>query len=229
MERPVRRGYHDRMSQDATSFLKLALELQALRFGSFTLKSGRQSPYFFNAGALTTGQAMAAIGRFYAGAIEAHDLRPDCIFGPAYKGIPIAAVTAAALCERHGHDIRFAYNRKEPKQHGEGGVLVGGPVAGRVVIVDDVITAGTAVRQAIGLIGEAQATVAGVVLALDRQERGLGDRSAVQELAAELDAPVLSIACLDDLISLLEADQDHSGHRAAMSRYRERYGVDSTG
>ncbi len=212
---------------DSQSFLELAMELGALRFGSFTLKSGRQSPYFFNAGALTTGQAMAQMGRFYARTIQTHNLEPDCIFGPAYKGISIAAVTAAALYEQHGADIRFAYNRKEAKQHGEGGELVGGPVAGRVVITDDVITAGTAVRQAVELIRQAQATVAGVVLALDRQERGLSDRSAVQELAAELHAPVVSIACLDDLIAMLADDQGHDEDRLAMNRYRERYGIDS--
>ena len=207
------------------AFLQLAIELGALRFGSFTLKSGRESPYFFNAGVFAGGRAIAALGRFYAAVIQNEQLEPDVLFGPAYKGIPIAAVTAAALADHHDRDVTFAYNRKEAKAHGEGGRIVGATLAGRVVIVDDVITAGTAVREAIGLIRDAGAEVAGVVLALDRQERGRGERSAVQELAAELDAPVAAIAGLDDLIELAAGDPRLEEYLAAMRAYRERYGA----
>lgn len=214
---------HDIPQQQA--FLELGLELGALRFGRFTLKSGRESPYFFNAGVLSTGRAIAALGRFYATVIEREQLAPDVIFGPAYKGIPIAAVTAAALADHHGRDVPFAYNRKEAKTHGEGGQVVGAALGGRVVIVDDVITAGTAVREAIGLIEAAGARVVGVVLALDRQERGRGRHSAVQELAAELGAPVAAIATLDDLIGLAAGDAALREHLPAMRAYRERYGI----
>lgn len=206
-------------------FLHLAIRLGALRFGDFTLKSGRHSPYFFNAGVFCTGASIAALGRFYAQTIQQHDLQPQVLFGPAYKGVPIAAVTTAALSEQHGLDIPFAYNRKEAKQHGEGGRLVGGPVSGRVIIVDDVITAGTAVREAITLVREAGAEVAGVVLALDRQERGQGSLSAVGELEQQLGAPVVSIASLQQVIAVVGEDPALAVHHAAMTRYRNEYGV----
>ncbi|MBT8135946.1 MAG: orotate phosphoribosyltransferase [Gammaproteobacteria bacterium] len=206
-------------------FLRLAIELGALRFGSFTLKSGRQSPYFFNAGVFSTGRAVAALGRFYAETVLATDLEFDMLFGPAYKGIPLVAVTAAALADHHDLDTAFAYNRKEAKSHGEGGAIVGAPLAGRVIILDDVITAGTAVRQAVELIRTAGAEVAAVVLALDRQERGAGPRSAVEELGAELGTPVASIASLGDLIALLGSDSHLREHLPAMEAYRQDYGV----
>ncbi|MDH3646631.1 MAG: orotate phosphoribosyltransferase [Gammaproteobacteria bacterium] len=216
------------MNQDQgyqRAFLELAIDLGALKFGNFTLKSGRESPYFFNAGVFNTGSAIARLGRFYAEVIAATDLKFDMLFGPAYKGIPLAAVTAAALADHHDMDIRLAYNRKEVKQHGEGGSIVGGPLAGRVLIVDDVITAGTAVRQAVALIREAGAGVAGVVLALDREERGTGSRSAVQELGSELGVPVASIASLGDLVALVASDAALGQHLQAMRAYRRHYGV----
>lgn len=221
-------AYHTGMSGDSTcqqAFLNLAIELGALRFGRFTLKSGRESPYFFNAGVFASGRSIAALGRYYAQTIQRNQLEPDMLFGPAYKGIPIAAVTAAALADHHDLDLPFAYDRKEAKAHGEGGRLVGASVSGRVVIVDDVITAGTAVRHAIELIREAGGEVAGVVLALDRQERGREQRSAVQELSDELRAPVVSIASLADLIVLLDGHSALAGHLPAMTAYRDRYGV----
>lgn len=206
-------------------FLQLAIRLGALKFGSFTLKSGRQSPYFFNAGVFSSGEAIAALGRFYARTILATDLQFDMLFGPAYKGIPLVAVTAAALADHHGLDTAFAYNRKEAKTHGEGGAIVGARLRGEVIIIDDVITAGTAVRQAVSMIRDAGARVAGVVLALDREERGSGERSAVQELSAGLDAPVTSIASLGDLIGLLAADTRWNQHLPALEAYRRDYGV----
>jgi len=207
------------------TFLELAIELGALKFGRFTLKSGRESPYFFNAGVFSTGSAIAALGRFYADVIVATDLEFDMLFGPAYKGIPLAAVAAAALADHHAIDAGFAYNRKEAKRHGEGGSIVGTPIAGRVLIVDDVITAGTAVREAVGLIRQAGAEVAGVVLALDREERGDGELSAVQELSAELAAPVASIASLGDLIGLVASEPGLGRYLPAMEGYRRHYGV----
>lgn len=207
------------------AFLELAIRLGALGFGRFTLKSGRQSPYFFNAGVFSTGSAIAALGRFYAETIVATGFKFDMLFGPAYKGIPLAAVSAAALADHHCIDSGFAYNRKEAKQHGEGGSIVGAKVAGRVLIVDDVITAGTAIRQAVELIRDAGAEVAGVVLALDRQERGQGSRSAVQELSRELAAPVASIASLGDLMALVASDEGLSRYLPAMEDYRRHYGV----
>ncbi len=206
-------------------FLELALRLGALKFGSFTLKSGRVSPYFFNAGVFSSGSAIAALGRYYATVALAADLQFDVLFGPAYKGIPLAAVTAATLSDQHGIDTQFAYNRKEAKQHGEGGSIVGATLEGRVLVIDDVITAGTAIRQATAVIREAGAEVAGVILALDREERGEGDLSAVQELSVELDAPVASIASLGDLIAMVGSAPDLAGFLPAMEAYRARYGV----
>ncbi|MBT8131608.1 MAG: orotate phosphoribosyltransferase [Gammaproteobacteria bacterium] len=206
-------------------FLQLAIDLGALKFGSFTLKSGRQSPYFFNAGVFSSGSALASLGRFYAEVIMSLGIEFDMLFGPAYKGIPLVAVTAASLADDHNIDVPIAYNRKEAKQHGEGGSIVGAPLSGKVLIIDDVITAGTAVRQAIAMIQQAGASVGGVILALDRQERGAGSQSAVQELAAELSQPVASIATLSDLIALVASEEALSGHLAAMSAYRRDYGV----
>jgi len=208
------------------AFIELALARGALRFGSFTLKSGRESPYFFNAGLFNTGAALAALGACYADAIAGAGLAFDVLFGPAYKGIPLATATAIALAERHGRDVPWVFNRKEAKAHGEGGSLVGAPLAGRVLIVDDVITAGTAIRESIGIIRAAGAEPCGVLLALDRQERGKGERSAVQEVELELGLPVTSIITLADLLEDLESRAGADPDRlVALRNYRGRYGV----
>jgi orotate phosphoribosyltransferase len=205
--------------------LSCAVEAGALRFGEFTLKSGRPSPYFFNAGLFDTGARLDRLGRAYAQRILESDLDFDCLYGPAYKGIPLAAATAIALSRDHGRDIPYAFNRKEAKDHGEGGSIVGRPLAGRVLIVDDVITAGTSVRESVEIIRAAGAVPAAVAIALDRQERGAGERSAVAEAQALLGIPVLSILCLDDLIAFLESSPAHAMPLAAMREYRGRYGV----
>jgi orotate phosphoribosyltransferase len=206
-------------------FIDLSLELGVLRFGEFTLKSGRVSPYFFNAGLFNTGYAAAKLGRFYAAAVAESGIHFDMIFGPAYKGIPLAALTAAALAEHHGIDVPFAYNRKEAKAHGEGGSIVGAELAGKVLIVDDVITAGTAVREAYKIINTAGADIAGLMISLDRQERGQGSLSAVQELRASLDIPVVSIVQLGDLIETLEESSEFAAFLDPVVSYRKKYGV----
>lgn len=206
-------------------FIDLALELGVLRFGEFTLKSGRVSPYFFNAGLFNTGYAAARIGRFYAAAIAASEVEFDVLFGPAYKGIPLVALTAAALAEQYDIDVPWCYNRKEAKAHGEGGSIVGAPPAGRVLIVDDVITAGTAVREAYDIITSNGADVAGLAISLDRQERGQGSLSAVQELKSSLGIPVISIIQLDDLIDTLDESKDYAEFLGPVVDYRRRYGV----
>ena len=186
-------------------FIELALAQQVLRFGEFRLKSGRLSPYFFNAGLFNTGASVATLGRCYARAIAESGVGYDMLFGPAYKGIPLATTTAVALADWHGHNAPFAFNRKEAKTHGEGGSIVGAPLAGRVLIIDDVISAGTAIRASMEIIRAAGATPAGVVVALDRQERGQGPLSAVQEVQQAFSIPVVNIIALDDLIEHLEA------------------------
>ena len=206
-------------------FIDLAMELGVLRFGEFTLKSGRVSPYFFNAGLFNTGYAAARLGRFYAEAISQSEVEFDMLFGPAYKGIPLAALTAASLAEQHGVDVPYAFNRKEAKSHGEGGSTVGASVEGRVLIVDDVITAGTAVREAYQLITAMGADVAGLVISLDRQEKGQTDRSAVQELRDALGVPVISIIRLDDLVVRLEEVPDYGEYLEPVLDYRKKYGV----
>jgi orotate phosphoribosyltransferase len=206
-------------------FLELALELDVLRFGEFTLKSGRVSPYFFNAGLFSTGYAAAKLGRYYASAIAASEIEFDMLFGPAYKGIPLATLAAAALAEHHDDDVPYAFNRKEAKDHGEGGNIVGAPLAGQVMIVDDVITAGTAVREAEAIIRNAGASVAGLTISLDRQEVGQGSRSAVQELEQSLNIPVVSIVTLEDLVELLEEAGEYSEFLEPVVQYRERYGA----
>jgi orotate phosphoribosyltransferase len=206
-------------------FLDLALELGVLRFGEFTLKSGRKSPYFFNAGLFNTGKALDKLGSYYARAIVDSGQLFDMLFGPAYKGIPLAALTAAALYREHGIDIPYAFNRKETKAHGEGGNLVGAPLQGRVLIIDDVITAGTAIRESVDIIRAAGATAAGVAIALDRQERGQGTLSAVQEAEADLGLAVTRIVGLTDLIGYLENDTDRDEHLKAVRAYRESYGI----
>jgi orotate phosphoribosyltransferase len=206
-------------------FIELALELNVLRFGEFTLKSGRVSPYFFNAGLFSTGYAAAKLGRFYAAAIAESEIRFDMLFGPAYKGIPLATLAAAALAEQHDIDVPYAFNRKETKAHGEGGSIVGAPLSGRILIVDDVITAGTAMREAYQIITSAGAEIAGVVISLDRQERGQGPYSAVQELRQSLGIPVVSIVQLDDLINILEESSEYEQYLDPVLSYRKQFGV----
>lgn len=206
-------------------FVNLAIELGVLRFGEFTLKSGRVSPYFFNAGLFNTGYAAARLGRYYATAIRESKLKFDMIFGPAYKGIPIAALTAAALAEHQDIDVPYSFNRKEAKAHGEGGNIVGPPLEGRVLIVDDVLTAGTAVRDAYQLISAAGAEVAGLAISLDRQERGQGPASAVQELKQALGIPVISIIGLDDVIISLEESSEYEAELGPILEYRRKYGA----
>jgi orotate phosphoribosyltransferase len=211
--------------QSQREFLDLAIARNALRFGDFTLKSGRVSPYFFNAGLFDSGAALALLGRAYADAAVQADVRFDMLFGPAYKGIVLAALTAAALAERHGRDVPFAYNRKEAKDHGEGGTLVGASLKGRVLIVDDVITAGTAIREALALLREHGAEPAGVLIALDREERGQGTLSATQELSAEFGIPTIAIARLSDLLAYAKDKIELATHHRRLVEYRERYGA----
>ncbi|HKQ82761.1 MAG TPA: orotate phosphoribosyltransferase [Steroidobacteraceae bacterium] len=205
-------------------FIRLCLDLGVLRFGEFKLKSGRMSPYFFNAGLFNTGRALAELGRYYAQTIQSSELLFDLLFGPAYKGIPLVAATAVALADHHGRSLPWAFNRKEAKDHGEGGSIVGASLGGRVLIVDDVMTAGTALRESLQIIEAHGAVPAGVVIALDRQERGTGELSAVQEVQSRYGLPVHSILKLSDLISYLEQQSD-PGQLEAMRRYREEYGV----
>ena len=211
-------------------FIDLALARSALRFGRFTLKSGRESPYFFNAGLFNDGESLAVLGECYASALQASGVQFDMLFGPAYKGIPLVAATAVALASRHGRNVPWAFNRKETKDHGEGGQMVGCPLAGKVVIVDDVITAGTAIRESVELIRRAGAEPVAVLLALDRQERGQGERSAVQEVAEEFGLRCVSLLTLGDLIDMLSgagagANTLPVEHLQALREYRARYGI----
>jgi orotate phosphoribosyltransferase len=208
-----------------TDFIDLCVRLGVLRFGSFTLKSGRESPYFFNAGLFNTGAAIGAVGRAYAAALDASGLEFDMLFGPAYKGIPLVTITAAALAQHAGRNLPFAFNRKEAKDHGEGGSIIGSPLKGRVLIVDDVITAGTAIRESIDIIKAAGAQAAGVLLALDRQERAPESRlSAVQEVRNHYGIPVITVVNLDDLMQHT-ALQGRKDDLERMQSYRERYGL----
>ncbi|MEM6640833.1 MAG: orotate phosphoribosyltransferase [Pseudomonadota bacterium] len=215
------------MSSQRDRFLSLAIRAGALKFGEFTLKSGRVSPYFFNAGEFSSGEALATLGSLYADALVKMDAPFDMLFGPAYKGIPLVAVTAAALYTEHGLDVPYAYNRKEAKQHGEGGTLVGGAVRGRVAIIDDVITAGTAIVEAIDLIRAAGATPSAVAIALDRQEVAGTDesRSAIQKLEQAHGLQVTALATLDNLIDFVDRDNSAAGRLEALQAYRERYGL----
>ncbi|HHX34621.1 MAG TPA: orotate phosphoribosyltransferase [Gammaproteobacteria bacterium] len=206
-------------------FIQFALERGVLRFGEFTLKSGRISPYFFNAGLFDSGLALAKLGRFYAQALVDSGLSYDVVFGPAYKGIPLAATTAVALAEQHQRDVPWCFNRKEAKDHGEGGTLVGAPLAGNVVIVDDVITAGTAIREVMQIIQAQGAQAAGVLIALDRQERGTGALSAIQEVERDFNMPVISIVSLQQVLEYLAQSSELKQYLPAVERYREDYGI----
>ena len=206
-------------------FIEFALGCQVLRFGEFKTKAGRLSPYFFNAGLFNDGNSLGRLAEFYAKAAEAGGVQFDMLFGPAYKGIPLVATIAMALAQR-GRNFPFAYNRKEAKDHGEGGNIVGAPLQGRVLIVDDVISAGTSVRESVELIRAAGATPCGVVIALDRMERGSGPLSAVQEVMRDYGIPVLAVATLEDLMTYLRGRPDFNVHQAAVARYRETYGVE---
>jgi len=208
-----------------SDFLDFALNVGVLKFGQFTLKSGRISPYFFNAGLFNTGSSLARLGRFYAQAIVDSGIQFDVLYGPAYKGIPLAAVTAAALFDQHGIDTPYAFNRKEAKDHGEGGTIVGHPLEGRVLIIDDVITAGTAVRECMTVIEGAGAQPAGVAIALDRQERGTGETSAIQEVEVDYGIPVTSIVKLENLVEFLVQQENDSGTLEDIRNYRKQYGV----
>ena len=212
-------------STSSSAFVAFCLKLGVLRFGSFILKSGRQSPYFFNAGLFNSGQAIAQLGRFYAQAVMQSDIAHDMLFGPAYKGIPLVTTTAVALADQHHRDLPWAFNRKEAKAHGEGGSIVGAPLKGRVLIVDDVITAGTAIRESVEIIKAAGATPAGIVLALDRQEKGNSELSAVQEIEQQYGLPVTSIIKLADLIEHLRASTDSQATLAAVQQFRDQYGI----
>lgn len=215
------------MEKYQIDFIQLALKHQALCFGEFVLKSGRTSPYFFNAGRFQTGSALADLGRFYAAAIAASGVEFDLIFGPAYKGIPLAATTAVALADHHHRDLPYCYNRKEAKDHGEGGTLVGAPLKGRILIVDDVITAGTAVREVMDIINKAGAKPAAVLIGLNRMEKGQGNVSAIQEVEQTFGIPVVSIINLNHIIDYLE----HQGGQQTMveniKQYRATYGVNA--
>ena len=222
------------MQENKQRFIELAIQNKVLRFGEFTLKSGRTSPYFFNAGLFNSGQAIAALGQCYAQAIVDNRIDCDVIFGPAYKGIPLVTATVYALASEHGIDKPFAFNRKEAKDHGEGGTIVGATVQGKTLIVDDVITAGTAIREAVGII-QAQtragvdtstATASAVLIAMDRQERGKGALSAIQEVQQTFDMQVYSIITLQDLIDFMQTDKTSAQHLSAMQAYREQYGIE---
>ena len=206
-------------------FIELALRERVLKFGEFTLKSGRISPYFFNAGMISSGTALAQVGCAYAAAIHSSKNEFDMLFGPAYKGIPLVVSAAIAYDRLYANDIDFAYNRKEAKDHGEGGQLVGAPLSGRVLIIDDVMTAGTAVREVIQLIQSNGAELAGVVVGLDRQERGQAGLSAVQEIERDFKVPVIGIITLDDLSQYLATNSEYGGYKSKIAAYRDRYGV----
>ncbi len=206
-------------------FIEFALEKQVLKFGEFTLKSGRTSPYFFNAGLFNTGRDLARLGRFYAAALEDAGIDYDVLFGPAYKGIPIATTTAVALADHHNKDVPYCFNRKEKKAHGEGGTLVGSELKGKIMLVDDVITAGTAIRESMEIIADNGADLSGVLIALDRQEKGKADLSAIQEVERDFGTKVISIVKLADLISYLEAKGTMDEHLAAVKAYRDQYGI----
>jgi len=206
-------------------FIRFAIDRGVLRFGEFTLKSGRTSPYFFNAGLFNSGSALAQLGRFYAQAVVESGISFDVLFGPAYKGIPLAATTAVALAEHHQRDLPWCFNRKEAKAHGEGGSLVGAPLEGNVLIIDDVITAGTAIREVMQIIKDQGAKAAGVLIALNRQERGNGALSAIQEVERDFGIPVISIVSLNQVLQFLADDPQLKQYLPAVEAYRAQYGI----
>ncbi|VAW96690.1 Orotate phosphoribosyltransferase [hydrothermal vent metagenome] len=206
-------------------FIELALAADVLRFGEFTLKSGRISPYFFNAGLFNTGRALAKLGHYYANTIVDSGLKFDTLFGPAYKGIPLAATCSIALAEQHNQNVPYCFNRKEAKAHGEGGNLVGAPLKGKVLIIDDVITAGTAILESMDIIKANGAEAAGVIIALNRQERGKGDLSAIQEIEQNYQIPVISIVSLEHLIAYISQQEKYTAYLDAIKGYRDQYGV----
>ncbi|GHX52724.1 orotate phosphoribosyltransferase [Vibrio cholerae] len=220
-----RKFREDVMKAYQREFIEFALEKQVLKFGEFTLKSGRKSPYFFNAGLFNTGRDLARLGRFYAAALVDSGIEFDVLFGPAYKGIPIATTTAVALADHHDVDTPYCFNRKEAKNHGEGGNLVGSKLEGRVMLVDDVITAGTAIRESMELIQANNADLAGVLVAIDRQEKGKGELSAIQEVERDFGCAVISIVSLTDLITYLEQQGNNTEHLEAVKAYRAQYGI----
>lgn len=206
-------------------FIEFALEKEVLKFGEFTLKSGRKSPYFFNAGLFNTGRDLARLGRFYAAALADSGIEFDVLFGPAYKGIPIATTTAVALADHHDVDTPYCFNRKEAKDHGEGGNLVGSALEGRIMLVDDVITAGTAIRESMEIIQANGAGLAGVLVAIDRQEKGKGELSAIQEVERDFGCAIISIVSLTDLVTFLEEKGTDKEHLEAVKAYRAEYGI----
>jgi orotate phosphoribosyltransferase len=205
-------------------FIRFTISQKVLRFGEFKTKAGRLSPYFFDAGLFYDGAALKQLAQFYAKAIDAAGVSFDMLFGPAYKGIPLVAAVSIALADT-GRSVRYSFNRKEAKDHGEGGSVIGAPLAGKVLIVDDVISAGTSVRESVNLIRASNAVPCGVAIALDRMERGSGTLSAAQEVKASYNIPVIGIATLDDLMAFLESEPQHAQHLAALGRYRDQYGV----
>ncbi|OBX46220.1 orotate phosphoribosyltransferase [Haemophilus haemolyticus] len=213
------------MEQYKRDFIEFALSRNVLKFGEFTLKSGRKSPYFFNAGLFNTGADLARLGEFYAAAIQASAVNFDVVFGPAYKGIPIGTSVSVALFNRYGIDKPVCFNRKEVKDHGEGGNLIGSPLQGKILLVDDVITAGTAIRESMELISANKAELAAVLIALNRKERGKGELSAIQEVERDYQCQVLSIIDLDDLMQFIEQDLRYSSHLPEMRAYRAEFGV----
>ncbi|AVJ02654.1 TPA: orotate phosphoribosyltransferase [Haemophilus influenzae] len=213
------------MEQYKRDFIEFALSRNVLKFGEFTLKSGRKSPYFFNAGLFNTGADLARLGEFYAAAIQASAVDFDVVFGPAYKGIPIGTSVSVALFNRYGIDKPVCFNRKEVKDHGEGGNLIGSPLQGKILLVDDVITAGTAIRESMELISANQAELAAVLIALNRKERGKGELSAIQEVERDYQCQVLSIIDLDDLMQFIEQDPRYSSYLPEMRAYRAEFGV----
>jgi orotate phosphoribosyltransferase len=207
------------------AFIEFAIARGVLKFGEFTLKSGRKSPYFFNAGLFNRGGDLARLGRYYADALTDAGIDFDVLFGPAYKGIPIATTTAVALADHHDRDVPYCFNRKEAKAHGEGGNLVGSPLEGKVMLVDDVITAGTAIRESMTLIAANEAVLAGVLIALDRQERGTGELSAIQEVERDYNTKVVSIVSLNDVVTYLRSAGGYDEAISAIETYRENYGI----
>jgi orotate phosphoribosyltransferase len=215
----------ENLQDNKKRFIQLAIENDVLRFGEFTLKSGRTSPYFFNAGLFNSGKALAELGACYAKVIIDQALEFDVLFGPAYKGIPLAAAIAVALSTEHGIDKPYAFNRKEAKEHGEGGSIVGADVHGNVLIVDDVITAGTAIREAVDIIASEGGQTSSILIALDRQERGQGELSAIQEVQQDFGVSVHSIITMADLIAYIQTDENYSQYLDAMRAYRDQYGI----